>query len=88
MLLAENNIPLAFTDKLNTLLPNIFPDSKTAKEYKMGKAKASCMLNERLAPHFLQETVQIMKNDFYLLSTDGSKDTGLEKNEPFNSSTL
>ena len=67
MLLAENNIPLAFTDKLNTLLPNIFPDSKITKECKTGKTKASCMLNESLAPHFLQETVQIMNNDFYSL---------------------
>ena len=82
MLLTENNIPLAFADKLNTLLPNIFPDSKIAKEYKMGKTKASCMLNESLAPHFFQETFQIMKNDFYLLSTDGSNDTGLEKINP------
>ena len=57
MLLAENNIALAFADKLNTLLPNIFPDSKITKEYKMGKTKASCILNESLAPHFLQETV-------------------------------
>ena len=32
MLLAENNIPLAFAGKLNTLSPNIFPDSKIAKE--------------------------------------------------------
>ena len=71
---------------MNTLLPNIFPDSKIAKKYKMGKAKASCILNDILAPHFLQETVQIMKNDFYSLSTEGSNDTG--KNEPFNSSTL
>ena len=62
MLLAENNIPLVFADKLNTLLPIIFPDSKIAKEYKMGKTKASCILNESLAPHFLQETVHIMKN--------------------------
>ena len=77
MLLAENNIPLAFADKLNTLLPNIFPDSKIAKEYKMGKTKANCILNENIAPNFLQETVQIMKNDFYLLLTDGSNDTGL-----------
>ena len=45
----------------------------------MGKTKASCILNESLAPHFLQETVQIMKNDFDSLSTDGSNDTGLEK---------
>ena len=45
----------------------------------MGKTKASCILNESLAPFFLQETVQIMKNDFDALSTDGSNDTGLEK---------
>ena len=67
MLLAENNIPLVFADKLNTLLSNIFPDSKIAKEYKMGKTKASSILNGSLAPHFLQETVQSMKNDFYSL---------------------
>ena len=82
MLLTENNIPLAFADKLNTLLPNIFPDSKIAKEYKMGKTKASCILNESLAPHFLQETVQIMKNYFYSLSTDGPNDIGLGKITP------
>ena len=48
----------------------------------MGKTKASCILNESLTPHFLQETVQIMKNDFYSLSTDSSNDTGLEKMNP------
>ena len=79
MLLAENNIPLTFADKLNSLLPNILPDSKIGKEYKMGKTKASCILNGSLAPHFLQETVRITKNDLYSLSTDGLNDTGLEK---------
>ena len=49
MLLAESNIPLGFAHKLNTLLPNIFPDSKTAKKYKMRKTKASCIPNESLA---------------------------------------
>ena len=82
MLLGENNIPLAFADKLNTLLPITFPDSIIAKEYKMGKTKASCILNESLAPHFLQETVQIMKNYFYSLSTDGPNDIGLGKITP------
>ena len=48
----------------------------------MGKTEASCILNESFAPHFLQETVQIMKNDFYSLSADGSNDTGLEKMNP------
>ena len=63
-------------------MPNIFPESKIAKEYKIGKTKASCILNESLAPHFLQETVQIIKNDFYSSSTDGSNDTELEKINP------
>ena len=48
----------------------------------MGKTKASCILNESLVPPFLQETVQIMKNDFYSLSADGSNDTELEKMKP------
>ena len=64
MLLVENDIPLAFADKLNAILPSIFPDSKIAKEYKMGKTKASCILNESLAPHFLQQTVDIIKTAF------------------------
>ena len=45
MLLVENDIPLAFADKLNAILSSIFPDSKIAKEYKMGKTKASGILN-------------------------------------------
>ena len=82
MLLAESNIPLAFADKLNTLLPNIFPDSKIAKKYKMTMTKASCIPNESLASQFLEETAQIMKNDFCSLSTPGSNDTGVNKMNP------
>ena len=40
------------------------------------------MVDSSLAPHFLQETVQIMKNYFYTLSIDGSNDTGFEKMNP------
>ena len=82
MLLAESNIPLGFAHKLNTLLPNIFPDSKAAKKYKMRKTKPSCIPNESLASQFLQETVQIMKNDFCSFSTRGSNDTGVKKMNP------
>ena len=82
MLLAENNIPRPFADKLNAILPCIFPDIKMAKEYKIGKTKASCILNESLSPHFLHQTIDIMKTDFYSLFTYGSNDTGLEKKNP------
>ena len=49
---------------------------------KMGKTKASCILNGSFAPHIQQPTVDIMKTVFYFLSTDGSNDTGLEKRNP------
>ena len=45
----------------------------------MAKTEASCIRNESLAPHFRQQTIDIMKTDFFSLSTDGSNDTGLEK---------
>ena len=38
-----------------------------------------CILNKRLAPYFLQETISVMKNEYYSLSTDGLKDSDLEK---------
>ena len=49
---------------------------------KMSKTKASGILNESFAPHFLQQTVDIMKTVFYFLSADGSNDTGVEKRNP------
>ena len=36
-------------------------------------------INESLAPHFLQQTLDSMKTDFHYLCTDGSNDTGVEK---------
>ena len=48
----------------------------------MGKNKASCILNESHAPRVIQGTALRLRNDFYLLSTDGSNDTGLEKLNP------
>ena len=60
-LLAENNIPSAFADKLNKIFPNI------AKEYRTTETKKkTCILNKSLAPYFLQETVGAMKNEYCL----------------------
>ena len=82
MLLAENNIPLSFSDKLNKIIPDLFPDSNIAKQYKMGPMKTTCILNEALAPNFLKGTIEAMKAGVYSLSTDGSNDTDLEKMNP------
>ena len=40
-LLAENIIPLEFTDKLNKIFPITLPDSNIAKEYRMAKTKTA-----------------------------------------------
>ena len=48
----------------------------------MGKTKASIILNESFAPHFLQQTVNNMKTLCYFLSTDGFDDPGLKKINP------
>ena len=83
-LLAENNFPFAFADKLNKIFSIIFPDSNIAKEHRMAKTKTTCILNKSLAPYFLQETVSIMKNEHYSLSADGSNDSDLEQMNPLN----
>ena len=49
---------------------------------KIGKTGASCILCESPAPQFLQQMVDIMKTNFYSLSTDGSSDTRLKKMNP------
>ena len=63
---------------MNAILPSISPDSKIAKEYKMGKTKTNCILNESLAPHLLQQAVDIRKTDLYSLSKDGSNDREIQ----------
>ena len=48
----------------------------------MAKTKTTCILNKSFAPYFLQETVGVMKNEYYSLSTDESNDSDLEKMNP------
>ncbi len=81
-LMAENNIPLAFANQLNRLFPKNFPDSKIAKQYSSAATKTTCMINGAIAPHFLKETIDIMKKEPFSLLTDGSNDSGLKKMNP------
>ena len=82
MLLAENNIQISFADKQSDIFKDLFLDSKIAKEYASKRTKATCILNQALAPHFLKETVDVMKSDVFSLSTDGSNDSDLKKMDP------
>ena len=75
MLPAKTNILLDLADKWKTFFLTIFPDSKTVQEYNMSQTKASYVVNESLT--FSTINGDIMKTDFYSLSTYGSNDKGL-----------
>ena len=62
--------------------PQFAPDSKIASKYHSASTKATCMLNEAVAPMLLHDLVERMKVQPFSLSVDGSNDSGLEKMNP------
>ena len=80
--IAKHNIPLAFADHLSPLFKEIFPDSEIAKAYSSCKTKITCILNGALKPYYQNELVEMMKDQPYSVSIDGSNDTGQEKMNP------
>ncbi|CAB4004780.1 Hypothetical predicted protein [Paramuricea clavata] len=82
-LLVENNIPLAFADKLSPMFKEIFPDSNIAKNYHSARMKTTCILNGAIAPHVKQTSlVEQLKSGVSSMSTDGSNDKDLDKMNP------
>lgn len=70
MLLGVKNIIFAFADRLNKRVPYVFSNSKVARQNKVGHMKATFIINEALAPAFLMEAVEVVKNVYFSLSTD------------------
>ena len=58
---------------------DIFTNGKIAKQYKMGRMKSTCIINEALASHFLQETVSSRRIMSFLSPRIVQSDTSLEK---------
>ncbi len=82
VLTANNNIPLAFHDKLSPTIRSVFPDSKVASNYHSASTKAMCLLNLAVAPLLIEKLVESMRTQPFSLSTDGSNDSGLQKMNP------
>ena len=82
VLTASSNVPLAFHDNLSPTIRRVFPDSKIASKYHSASTKATCMLNETVAPMLIEDLLQSMKLHPFSLSVDGSNDEGLEKMNP------
>jgi hypothetical protein len=82
VLTASSNVPLAFHDNLSPTIRRVFPDSKIASKYHSASTKATCMLNETVAPMLIEDLLQSMNLHPFSLSVDGSNDEGLEKINP------
>ena len=82
VLTASCNVPLAFHDHLSPTVRSIFPDSKIAAKYHSASTKATCILNEAVAPMLIDSLLESMKVHPFSISVDGSNDTGLEKMNP------
>jgi len=73
-ILAEYNLPLAAADHLGSLIRASFPDSKIAEAYCCARTKASCIVNDAVAPDLLKSLVADMKVNVFALSVDGSNE--------------
>jgi hypothetical protein len=80
--LAEHNLPLAAADHLGSLIRTCFPDSKIAQSYACARTKASCLLNDAIAPDLMKSLVDDMMGNFFSLCVDGSNDQDLLKMNP------
>ena len=82
VLTAGSNVPLAFHDHLSPTIRKVFPDSKIASKYHSASTKATCMLNEAVAPALLEDLLESMKRHPFSISVDGSNDSDLAKMNP------
>ena len=82
MFVAEHHIPIAVTDHLSQLLPQCFPDSKIAASFACRCTKTTCIINDAIAPSLMLSVLDIIKNQPFSLSVDGSNDAGLKKMNP------
>ena len=81
VLLASSNVPLSFNDRLSPAIRSLFGVSKITVKYHSASTKATCMISRTAAP-CISSLLEQMKLQPFSLSTDGSKDNGLEKMNP------
>ena len=71
-MLANHGLPIAVSDCLNTLLPQIFHDSKIAASMSFGRTKAGYLITDGLGPYYHQKIVNNMKHRPFSINVDES----------------
>ena len=64
------------------MIRKVFLDSKVASKYHSASTKATCMLNEAVAPMLISDLLSNMRSQTFSICIDGSNDTELEKMNP------
>ncbi|KAL8570445.1 hypothetical protein ACOMHN_034480 [Nucella lapillus] len=78
--LVEHNIPLSAADHAGPLFRKMFPNCKTAQEFKCARTKATA-ITKCLAKLDVEDSANQMKSGPFVIGTDGSQEGG-EKNYP------
>ncbi|KAL8619095.1 hypothetical protein ACOMHN_019367 [Nucella lapillus] len=78
--LVEHNIPLSAADHAGPLFRKMFPNCKTAQEFKCARTKATA-ITKCLAKLDVEDSANQMKSGPFVIGTDGSQEGG-EKHYP------
>ena len=80
--LLEHNLPIAVSDHAGPLFKSMFPDSKIAQYYGCARTKTTCILNRALGPEFAKTVFQLVQQQPFTLSLNGSNDKEEQKLVP------
>jgi hypothetical protein len=78
--LVEHNLPLSAADHAGPLFRKMFPNCKTAQEFKCARTKATA-ITKCLAKLDVEDSANQMKSGPFIIGTDGSQEGG-EKHYP------
>ena len=70
VLLATQNIPLAFHDSLTLTIRQVFPDSQITLKYHSASTKVTFMLNKALAAFPLEDLTSAMRHQPFSICID------------------
>ena len=77
--MVQHNISFLTAEHLSPLYAQMFPDSKTAKNFKCSRTKTASILNYAMMSALKCSLLDTMKEQPYALVNDGTSDTGLKK---------
>ena len=75
LFVAKHNLAFLTSEHASKMFSKMFPDSKIASNFGCGRTKATAIVKEALAPHYLEKTVQSMSNPFSLLIDESNDKT-------------